>query len=177
MNKEIKTHLNAYSKIGIFVLFFVITAAHFSYAQQKTSVTATHLSLPKKEGSSTSSAKQGPLPETVPGSLPDVVKKLEVLNQRVDQLESTTNAKLNRLESSYSDLKNNYLKLKQDSRRPECSADHRYSMNPVNNAKVDCGPYACSDITGLCNTLCTNTGDFCVMGAVCDTETQKCMWP
>ncbi len=150
--------------------FFILTLS--AYAEEKV------LILPKSQAKlKDSSVKQAPLPDTVPGSIPDILNQLKMLNEKLNQFESYFTAKLNRLEMSYAELKNDYLKFKQGSQKPQCSSDQRYSVNPSNNSKEDCAPYACNPVTGLCRNNCVKTGEQCATGvAVCDRGKEKCVW-
>ena len=68
------------------------------------------------------------------------------------------------------------MQLADANRKPYCSDDRRFSINPINNASETCDPYACNSVDGRCHTRCSVTADYCGANGVCNREKEKCIF-
>jgi hypothetical protein len=163
-------------KTGIMTVLAAAGLAAALHATAQAQVSTKRLTLPGKQAPSQMEASaQAKVPDTVPGSLPDLNNKLNALTERFNKLETDMDQRLRRIENALNEIKNEQARLKANTRAPQCSADESHSTNPVNGASDDCKPYACNPVSGLCRLSCATTTD-CVRGAVCDPDGKKCIW-
>jgi len=132
----------------------------------KTRLVLPRSTSPAQKTGGTVQGSPAPLPaaENIPGSIPNILKRLDELSTRLDQLST----RLTSLEQHQQSLRSDYTAFKEKARGPYCETAQR-SVNPMTGAAETCAAYACNEVTGLCRTSCSVTAQ-CAPQHVCDRD-------
>jgi len=106
-----------------------------------------------------------PPAESIPGSVPNILKRLDELSARLQELST----RLTMIEREQAAVRKDYYAFKEKARGPACSADGLQSSNPLTGVVETCEPFLCREVTGLCRTGCSATAE-CAPGYVCDVR-------
>lgn len=153
-----------------------VVQAEEAPSQKKTQMVLPGARVTASEQKSAAKAAPSALPpaESIPGSVPNILKRLNELDARLDQL----SARLTMFERDQAAVRNDYYAFKEKARGPSCSADGLQSSNPLTGAVEKCVPFLCHEVTGVCRTGCSATAE-CAPGYVCN-QTQgdgQCLTP
>lgn len=164
-----KRSIGNFMVVGMLLLAGSVGADRFVFAEEATSTTKTKMITPRsltttenKKNTTQGGKVSLPDAENIPGSVPNILKRLDELTRHVD----TLSKRLAKLEQGQNELRNELKVLKEKTRGPECSPDASISTNPATGETQNCKPYQCNPVSGLCETGCTYS-DRCAMGYVC----------
>lgn len=121
---------------------------------------------PSRTRPSASNVPAAPMAATISDKDP-VAMQLQVCKAQSDEMRG----ELDRLKHQIGELQ---AQLVDATRKPYCSEDGSFSINPINNAKELCDPYLCNPVDGRCFTRCTISMGYCSRDFICNRKTEKC---